>query len=235
MNALVVALVLILHPNLLAGLAARRRWDQWRAFMLGNTALALVLFVYAALAGLLPSVWGSVTGDGLLLALIAGLVPLAAIVGLMFGGPPSVSRDVVASGIGDLQPRALVYRIGVQVALTTVLCEEFAFRGVLQVLLTRVLPVSNAIIVAALVFGSWHIVLQYNGLASLKGIARLASALGAAALYTLLGLELSLVRQGTGGLLTPLVTHGVLDVLMFAFMVLRRDGLPRQRPLTTRV
>lgn len=229
MDALVVAFGLILYPNALAAVVARRRWDQWRAFMLGNTALTLVLFIYAALAGLLPSIWGVVTGGGLLLGLIAGLVPLASITGLIFGGSPAVSRDIVASGIGDLLPRALVYRIGVQVALTTVLCEEFAFRGVLQVLLTHVVSISNAVLLAALIFGSWHIVLQYNGLASLKGIARLGASLGGAVLYTLLGLELSLVRQGAGGLLAPIITHGVLDVLMFAFMVVRRDGLARRR------
>jgi membrane protease YdiL (CAAX protease family) len=36
---------------------------------------------------------------------------------------------------------------------------------------------------------------------------------------------LGLVRQATGGLLAAIIAHGVLDVLMFAGMVVRRRQL----------
>ncbi|HKO23348.1 MAG TPA: hypothetical protein VJY65_01265 [Chloroflexota bacterium] len=38
---------------------------------------------------------------------------------------------------------------------------------------------------------------------------------------------LALVRQATGGLLAAIIAHGVLDVLMFAGMVVRRRQLRR--------
>ena len=40
---------------------AWRSWDQWQAFTVGNTALGLVLLIYATLSGLLAAVWGQVT------------------------------------------------------------------------------------------------------------------------------------------------------------------------------
>ena len=56
-------------------------------------------------------------------------------------------------------------------------------------------------------------------------VARLAATCGGTAVYTLLGLLLGLVRQATGGLLAATIAHGVLDVLMFAGMVVRRRQL----------
>ena len=64
MTALVIAVVLIAYPNGLAFLSARRHWDQWHAFMIGNTLLSLALLGYTLRAGLWSAVWGHVTGGG---------------------------------------------------------------------------------------------------------------------------------------------------------------------------
>ena len=202
----------------------RRAWDQWQAFTIGNTALGLVLLIYATRSRLLEATWGQVTLWGVLLGLLAGLVPLAVILVLMFR-PGQLGRDIVASGIGAITTRHVVYRLCVQVGLTTVLCEEFAFRGVLQVLLLGTLSVPWALGLDAAVFGLWHAALLYNGCAGRRGVARLAATGGGTAAYTLLGLLLALVRQAAGGLLAAIIAHGVLDALMFAGMVVRRRQL----------
>ena len=191
---------------------------------MGNTALGLALLVYATLSGLLPAVWGRVTLPGVLLGTLAGLVPLIVILVLMFR-PGQLGRDIVASGIGAISTRHVAYRLCVQVGLATVVCEEFAFRGVLQVLLLRTVSVPWAIGLDAVVFGLWHVALQYNGCAGRRGVARLAAAGGGTAAYALLGLLLAVVRQAAGGLLASIIAHGVLDVLMFAGMVVRRRQL----------
>ncbi len=226
MSALLVALVLVAYANVMAILSARRRWDQWRAFTIGNSALGLALLAYAATAGLLPAVWGQVTGSGLLLGLVAGLLPLAMILAMIFL-PGQLGRDIVASGVGAISTRGFVYRIGVQVALATVVFEEFAFRGVLQVLLAQAVGVPRSAAFDAIAFGLWHVVLQYNGFASVRGPGRWGAALGGSLVYAVLGLILSVVRQSGGGLLAAIVAHGVLDILMFAAMFARRRQMLR--------
>jgi membrane protease YdiL (CAAX protease family) len=92
-------------------------------------------------------------------------------------------------------------------------------------LLLRSVSVSWALGLDAVVFGLWHAVLQYNGFAGQRSMVRLTATGGGTAAYALLGLLLALVRQAAGGLLAAIVAHGVLDVLMFAGMYVRRRQL----------
>jgi len=222
--ALLITGVLIAYPNLLAILSARRRWDQWYAFMMGNTLLGLALLGYTLRAGLWPAVWGHVMGRGALLGLAAGLVPLVVILAAMFA-PGQLGRDIVASGIGDISADHFLFRVAVQVGLTTVLCEEFLFRGLLQALLMRATAPGAAVLLDAVAFGLWHVALQYNGFGSQRGVARWGATAGGAGVYALLGLLLAAVRQAAGGLLAAVVAHGILDVCMFIGMYVRRRQL----------
>lgn len=221
MAPILVALLLIVYPNLLALLCARRGWDQWHAFSIGNTLLALALLAGVAAGGLLPAVWGQAGAGSVALGALIGLAPLAVILALLFL-PGQLGLDIVASGIDGVATKQFVYRVGVQVALTTVLCEEFAFRGVLYALLSRAASVPWTVALDAIVFGLWHFTLQYAGFSSQRGPARWAAACGGACVYALLGVLLALARDGTGGLLAPIVAHGVLDICMFVGMFVRR-------------
>ncbi len=227
--ALLLSLILIAYPNVMAALSQRRRWDQWHAFMVGNAILGCALLAYAGASGLWSAVWGHTTAAGLAVGLAAGAVPLAVILTLMFL-PGQLGRDIVASGIGAIPFGRFLYRVAVQVALTTVLCEEFAFRGVLQALLATLFPPGGVVAADAVVFGLWHTTLQYNGFTSQRGLARFGAAAGGTLVYALLGALLALVRQGTGGLAPAIVAHGVLDVLMFIGMYVRRSTLAAQEP-----
>jgi membrane protease YdiL (CAAX protease family) len=227
MAALLLSLILIVYPNAMAALSQRWRWDQWHAFMVGNAILGCALLAYAGVSGLWPAVWGRTTAAGLAAGLAAGGVPLLVILVLMFL-PGQLGRDIVASGIGAIPFGRFLYRVVVQVALTTVLFEEFAFRGVLQALLATSHPPGGVVAVDAAVFGLWHTVLQYNGFASQRGLARLGATAGGTLVYALLGVLLALVRQDTGGLAPAIVAHGVLDVLMFVGMYVRRSTLAAQ-------
>ena len=154
---------------------------------MGNTALGLVLLIYATRSRLLAAAWGQVTLGSVLLGALAGLVPLTVILVLIFR-PGQLGHDIVASGLGAIPARHVAYRLCVQVGLTTVLCEEFAFRGVLQVLLLRTLSVPWALGLDGVVFGLWHAALLYNGCTGRRGVVSVSSLLsfgsdeGAAAL-----------------------------------------------------
>lgn len=220
--ALVVSLVLIVYPNALAVLCWRWGWDQWHAFMLGNTLLGLGLLLYTFHAGLWSAVWGRVSGAGLWAGAAAGAVPLLVILALM-ALPGQLGRDIVASGIGEISVPRFWYRVGVQVALSTVLCEEFAFRGLLQALLAPLLPASGAVLLGAAIFGLWHTALQYNGFASQRGLTRLGATVGGTVVYGFLGALLGFIRLRSGGLASAIVAHGILDLGMFVGMLVRRQ------------
>lgn len=206
-------------------LSARRGWDQWQAFTLGNLALSVALLAYARAGNLLPGAWGRASPQSAWIGLAAGALPLAIILAAIWL-PGQLGRDIVASGIGAISTRRFLYRLTVQVALLTVLCEEFAFRGVLHAVLLREVAAPWAVSLDALAYGLWHGVLQYNGFSSQRGLARWAASAAGTAVYVALGLLLALVRQVTGGLLGPIIAHGLLDVGMFIGMYLRRGAAP---------
>jgi membrane protease YdiL (CAAX protease family) len=167
------------------------------------------------------AVWGTTDGRGLLLGALAGAVPLAVILSLaLFAG--RLGQDIIAMSVGRLVGWPFVYRLAVQVALATVVCEELAFRGLLFVLFAHELPQALAIVVGAFVFGIWHLTLQYNGLVGQRGIARWLAALAGVLMYSALGCLLVLVRIAGGGLAAPLAAHGVLDLGMFIGLYLLR-------------
>ena len=230
--AVLIGLLLVVYPNALALLSARRAWDQWQAFTLGNTVLALGLFAYAAASGLLPEVWGHPDLRGVLLGLTAGIVPLAIILAAMFS-PGPLGRDIVSSGIDDISRSQFVYRLSIQVALTTVLVEEFAFRGLLQSLLVRAVAAPWAVGIDAVAYGLWHAALQANSLGGRRGSIRWLAPLAGTGIYGLLGVLLAAVRMVGDSLASPIAAHGVLDVVMFLAMLVRREQSARDRPRVT--
>ena len=90
----------------------------------------------------------------------------------------------------------------------------------------RVEPGARVALVGPNGAGKTTLFLALAGVLSLKpGMARLAATGGGTAAYALLGLLFALVRQAAGGLLAAIIAHGVLDVLMFAGMFVRRRQL----------
>lgn len=105
---------------------------------------------------------------------------------------------VPARSRGELAARVLLV-----IPVSTVLCEEVAFRGVLLATARRVLPVPAAVTVSAAVFGLWHI-----GPAIRDGqAAQLVEIAGVVAVTTAGGLLLGWLRQRTSSLLAPIGLH----------------------------
>ena len=115
------------------------------------------------------------------------------------------------------------FRATVVIPLTTVLPEEFAFRGVLPALLTRRFGARPAGILTAGLFGLWHVLpgLAGGGAANdavtgVLGADRRAAVVrvgGTVLVTTGGGLVLGEVRRRSGSLLAPILLHWAINGL----------------------
>lgn len=133
--------------------------------------------------------------------------------------------------VADLHGRALAYQMLVRVPLGTAVAEEVLFRAVLFASWSAtVSSTSLAALVAAIVFGLWHISPTVNLVRSntARPAAKtvLLSVMGAIAFTTAAGLALTLVRLETGSLVAPLVLHAGTNSLgtLAAVVAARRTG-----------
>lgn len=120
--------------------------------------------------------------------------------------PLLADARVAGAGAGEIAGTVFV-----RIPLGTVLWEEVAFRGVLFAALTRVLPVRPATVLAAVVFGLWHIRptlggLDANGLVDGPLARTAAVALGCAGTAAA-GVLFSWLRLRSGSLLAPALLH----------------------------
>jgi uncharacterized protein len=137
-------------------------------------------------------------------ALVAALYAIGLVVP---GLHPLLADDRVAGAdFGDIAGDVLV-----RIPLGTVLWEEVAFRGVLLAALARVLPVRSAVVVAAVVFGLWHVRPNLSGVAAndladgpwLVGLVVVLGCVATAAA----GLLFTWLRLRSGSLLAPVLLH----------------------------
>lgn len=118
--------------------------------------------------------------------------------------------------------RAAIRAVAV-IPLTTVLPEEFAFRGVLAGLLTRRFGARRALFATAGLFGLWHVLpaLAGEGAANdaattVLGVGRRAALLrvgGTVLVTTVGGLLMGELRRRSGSLLAPVLLHWAINGL----------------------
>ena len=198
MTAVAVVALLVVH-NIVANL-----WFPAWSYVPVNLATAGAI---VALAG--PVSVGE-PGLGVVAALLVlGTIAVVARVPRWRG----VLADQRMAGVDG---RGTAWRALVRIPLGTVVLEEVAFRGVLPALMSPVL--------AALLFGLWHIVptvktLETNGVG--RGRAFLVA--GAVAVTAVVGLFLWELRLASGGLLAPALVHAAANsgATVAAYAVLR--------------
>lgn len=115
------------------------------------------------------------------------------------------------------------FRALVVIPLTTVLPEEFAFRGVLAGLLTRRFGPRRALLIGSALFGLWHVLPGLAGAGAANasmdrvvGSGARAAALrvgGTVLVTTAGGLWMGWVRQRSGSLLAPVLAHWAINGL----------------------
>ncbi len=210
MTALVVG-VLVVH-NLVTNLWFPDRW-----YVPVNLATAGLLLWLVEPEGLgLRLCWGP------LVVGVAGAAVVLGVVGLIAGMP--ATRPLLADQrMAGVDAWGTVWRAAVRIPLGTVVLEEVAFRGVLPTLMPAV--------VAAALFGLWHIVPTLRTLDA-NGVARSWWVVGGAVIVTtLVGLVLWALRVATGSLLAPALVHVAANsgATVTAFLVLRSGQRQRRR------
>jgi uncharacterized protein len=116
------------------------------------------------------------------------------------------------------RPGYALYWAFVLYPLHTVIFEELLFRGVLQGLATRALGLTKGIVLSAGAFALWHVAVDHRvlGRAEIADYPVLFVLLQVGVLMALFagGIVLSLLRERTGSVLTPIAFHWGFLVLL---------------------
>jgi membrane protease YdiL (CAAX protease family) len=118
-------------------------------------------------------------------------------------------------GVGTV---GLLFHTLVRIPIGTALFEEIAFRGVLPALGRRVTTPLRANLLAAVLFGLWHVIPTTSVAAGNAGVAGLAAGIVIVAGVVgtaLVGLGFSLMRD-RWGLAAPLLLHATVNSVAFA-------------------
>lgn len=121
----------------------------------------------------------------------------------------------------DLPPRQAWFQAVVRIPLGTVVLEEVAFRGVLPALLRPArLPAWTSDLVAAGLFGLWHVLPARDMVAANEGARALEARIGpartralAVACTAAAGLALASLRRAGGHLAAPAMAHWATNTL----------------------
>jgi uncharacterized protein len=156
---------------------------------------------------------------GLLLGLALGLPGALYLLFPQFAPVP-----VQVGAVAHLTPALFIGLIFGKILFLTALAEELAFRGLLQSRLRVAFGPRAAILISALVFTAWHLVVSFTTLQD----TTLAADVGTAAFaylfqnlaVLLAGLLFSLLRERTGNLAGCILAHWLIDALLLTGLYL---------------
>ena len=150
---------------------------------------------------------------GLLAALA---VALPAVVFLRM--PPLIGAPVSYSALNTLSTDSLAWRALVWMPLDTALPEEVAFRGVLLAALLRRFPARRAVLLSAVTFTAWHVVIVVRTLAETNlAQAPLLVVLGGIGAFGAIfvgGVLFAVLRLRTGHLAASVVMHWAFNAAL---------------------
>lgn len=217
-------LVAVLVTLVVSNVMANRVLPDW-AYVPWNCAIAAVLVLVALRADGRSTIelglatrrvpdglrWGVLCSAGLLALYLVGLA-------LPF------TRGLFEDDRANISFGSLIWQIAVMVPLGTVLMEEVAFRGVLPAMLRartagRRRGALEADLIAALLFGLWHVLPAWN-VNEVNPVFRdlLPGSLGRALAITggvvgtaIAGMALSWLRNRSGSLVAPVLVHGTIN------------------------
>lgn len=153
--------------------------------------------------------------DGLLLGLLLGLPGVVYLAWRELAPTP-----IRFAALAETSFPAFVALVFGRLLFFTALAEELAFRGLLQSRLRSAFGPARAILIGAVVFAAWHLVVS---LTTLRG-TNLASDLGTAGLAYVVqnlavlcaGLLWGLLRERSGNLAGCILSHWLADALLVA-------------------
>lgn len=221
-EALAFAAFLVVYGNAVSAFPEGVHEDYAWAFVLVGLAAMLLAIVWALRwAGLsLKDIGITRVGAqrGALIGLgVAALVILPVVI--YFAFPIGVSQGSIEyEGAEDLTLGSFLLWALVRQPIGVSLFEETMFRGLLQGLSLRAYGMVKGILLSAVAFGLWHLVINFQTVRDtnvgdsigLAVAAQLASMLG----LILGGLFMSVLRQRSGSLAAPIAFHWLVVVAM---------------------
>jgi len=190
---------------------------QW-AYLPANLLTGTVIVILAVRSGVDaediagPRPWMGRGGRAAIVAAGCGVAAVCAIAMLPVGG--DLFGDTRVLGVGSV---GLVYRAAIRIPIGTALFEELAFRGVIPALGRQVGSHRWANLLAATLFGLWHVIpaaflATDNQVAG--HLAGWAVVIASVAATALIGLGFSAMRD-RWGLVVPVATHAAVNVTAF--------------------
>lgn len=157
-------------------------------------------------------------------AAVGGLMAVPALATFAIG--PLLPGPVIYHSLAALSPQQFLWKVMVELPIATVLCEELAFRGVLQALFHRVLSAAPAIAATSLTFTLWHGVVNYRtiletNVAGAPSLVPLALAGGLAGVFGG-GIVFSLLRHFTRSLAGSILAHWAVNATMLGALYMSR-------------
>lgn len=166
-----------------------------------------------------------------------GVVTAVYLVGSVFRRTRTAFHDERMSGLSGGR---MVFQALIEVPFGTVLLEEIAFRAVLMSMLVRRMGLVGGVVVAAVLFGLWHVLPsigtheQNPALGSVVGEGRRGNILAvllSVLTTTVAGVVFSALRLLSGSVLAPMGLHWATNGLGYAFswMLIRARDRRRER------
>jgi membrane protease YdiL (CAAX protease family) len=152
-------------------------------------------------------------GIGLLVALALALPAV-----LFLLAPPLIGNRVTHAPLSSLTMESVLWRAFAWMPLDTALPEEVAFRGVLLAGLLRHLTTSRAVLISALAFTLWHVVIVSRTLSvtNLSGepLLLILGTVGAFTSVFIGGIVFAALRLRTGNLAASIVAHWAFNTVL---------------------
>ncbi len=116
----------------------------------------------------------------------------------------------------DISAAELWLKVLVVIPIGTVVFEELAFRGVLLGLLRRLASTTKAVVIAAILFGVWHVPTAWNTSSAASNGARIGEVAGTVVATTIAGFVFCYLRLRSKSLLAPMLAHAATNSVTFA-------------------
>jgi uncharacterized protein len=199
------------------------------AYLLTRPVELLVLIALAFQSGLTATDLGlarATWARGLRWA-AAGFAAVAVVFVVALALP--VTRVAFLDLRGDMSVAAALFEATVPVFVGTVLLEEFAFRGVLWGMLSRLRGPTYATAISSIAFGLWHVLPSHGLQRTNRAVSELlgegpnvalAVAVFAVGLAALAGVVFCELRRRSGSLLAPIGLHWATNGLGYVLSAL---------------
>lgn len=211
----ILIIIILAYGSILAKFIPRK------AHISSNLLAAGITVLFGLFLGLsLPQM--GITLHGVTKVILVSVIATVAIFLLTFlvSFIPFLKRIFLGESFANAKARTVFFEAGFRIPLGTALVEEILFRGVLLGVLLQSYSPMTASILAAIVFGLWHVVPSINSIESnnavqeklrSKSLHTISSVAGIVLVTTVAGLFFNWLRIISGTIFTTWIVHWAIN------------------------